>query len=219
VCAGLWVAGVEPELLAVLADELGVGVGDMVGRVLAGERGVAGAEGVEPGVELDAPGVGFLDGEGEGVVAGRGGLALRLGFRQIKGLSDEDATWLTAARGNGYQDVEAVWRRAGIGPAMIERLSEADAYACLGITRREALWAAKAIKTPAPLPLFSGDMDGEGIVEPTAHLPQMSLGEEVVEDYVALRLSLKAHPVALLRHILTPPPQKDDPKQGRANRE
>ena len=54
-------------------------------------------------------------------------------------------------------------------------------------------------------------MDGEGIFEPLAHLPQMSLGEEVVEDYVALRLSLRAHPVALLRHILTPPASKAAP--------
>ena len=36
-------------------------------------------------------------------------------------------------------------------------------------------------------------------------LPQMTLGEEVVEDYVATRLSLKAHPLALLRNMLTPP--------------
>jgi hypothetical protein len=32
----------------------------------------------------------------------------------------------------------------------------------------------------------------------------MSLGEEVVEDYHALRLTLRAHPLALLRHLLTP---------------
>jgi hypothetical protein len=54
------------------------------------------------------------------------------------------------------------------------------------------------------LPLFDGDIDGEAIFEPAAHLPEMTLGEEVVEDYVAMRLTLKAHPVALLRHILTP---------------
>ncbi|GGH31013.1 DNA polymerase III, alpha subunit [Cribrihabitans marinus] len=135
---------------------------------------------------------------------GQGGLALRLGFRQIKGLSEEDAGWLTAARGNGYTEVQDVWRRAGLTPAAIERLAEADAFAGCGLTRREALWAAKAIAQDRPLPLFAQDMDGEAIDEPAAHLPRMSLGEEVVEDYVALRLSLKAHPVALLRHLLTP---------------
>lgn len=135
---------------------------------------------------------------------GAGGLALRLGFRQIKGLSEEDATWLTAARGNGYTEVADVWRRAGLGTAVAERLAEADVFAALDLTRREALWQAKAIAGTAPLPLFAQDLEGEIVREPAAHLPQMTLGEEVVEDYVAMRLSLRAHPLALLRDILTP---------------
>ena len=136
---------------------------------------------------------------------GQGGLALRLGFRQIKGLSEEDASWLTAARGNGYQALRDVWRRAGLGPAVLEKLSEADAFAGLGLTRRQALWEAKAIAKARPLPLFSGDMDGEVLDEPAALLPEMTLGEQVVEDYVSTQLSLKAHPMALLRPYLTPP--------------
>ncbi|MFT7596524.1 MAG: error-prone DNA polymerase [Paracoccaceae bacterium] len=135
---------------------------------------------------------------------GRGGLALRLGFRQIKGLREEDAAWLTAARGNGYMQVGDVWRRAGLGPAVIERLAEADVFAACGCNRREALWQAKAIASAQPLPLFARDIEGEAITEPRHHLPQMGLGEEVIEDYVAMRLSLRAHPVALLRHRLTP---------------
>jgi DNA-directed DNA polymerase III PolC len=135
---------------------------------------------------------------------GRGGLALRLGLRQIKGMSEEDAAWLTAARGNGYLSAHDVWRRAGLGAAVIERLAEADAFAAIGLPRRDALWQAKAIAADRPLPLFSGDLGDEAIDEPAAHLPRMTPGEEVVEDYVALRLSLKAHPVALLRRRLTP---------------
>ena len=135
---------------------------------------------------------------------GRGGLALRLGFRQIKGMGEEDAAWLTAARGNGYHEVADLWRRAGLGPAVIARLAEADAFAGCGLSRRAALWAAKAVAADRPLPLFAQDLGGEVIEEPAAHLPQMTLGEQVVEDYVALRLSLRAHPVALLRHRLTP---------------
>ena len=135
---------------------------------------------------------------------GRGGLALRLGFRQIKGLAEEDAAWLTATRGNGYREVADVWRRAGLGPAVLERLAEADVFAAVGLNRRDALWAAKAILAKAPLPLFAGGLEGEAIEEPAALLPKMGLGEQVVEDYVATRLSLKAHPVGLLRHLLTP---------------
>jgi len=134
----------------------------------------------------------------------RGTLALRLGFRQIRGLAEEEAQWIAAARGNGYRSVADVWRRAGVSPAMLERLAEADAFATLRLSRREALWEAKALAPGRELPLFSGDIDGEGIAEPAALLPEMTLGEEVVEDFVAMRLSLKAHPVALLRHVLTP---------------
>lgn len=134
-----------------------------------------------------------------------GSLALRLGFRQIKGMREEDAGWIAAARGNGYGSVEDVWRRAGVEPRALHRLSEADAFASLGIGRREALWAAKALVADKPLPLFSGDMDGEAIVEPAALLPEMTEGEEVIEDYVSMRLTLRKHPMAFLRERLTPP--------------
>ncbi len=134
---------------------------------------------------------------------GHGGLALRLGFRQIKGFAEEDAAWLTGARGNGYLAVEDVWRRAGLAPKVLERLAEADVFASLGVTRREALWQAKALAPGEVLPLFAGDLDGEVIHEPAALLPEMTMGEQVVEDYVATRLSLKAHPLALLRPLLS----------------
>ena len=128
-----------------------------------------------------------------------GRLALRLGFRQIKGFREEDADWIVAARGNGYPDPESLWLRAGLAPYALERLAEADAFAGMGLTRRGALWQVKAIRAPAPLPLFSDPLDGEGLAEPQVRLPAMHLGEEVVEDYVAMRLTLRAHPMELLR--------------------
>ncbi|MCA9294837.1 MAG: hypothetical protein KDA20_13600, partial [Phycisphaerales bacterium] len=54
----------------------------------------------------------------------------------------------------------------------------------------------------SPLPLFSDPIDGEMIQEPAVELPPMHLGEEVVEDYVAMRLTLRAHPMELLRPSL-----------------
>ena len=142
---------------------------------------------------------------------GRGSLALRLGFRQIKALSEEEGNWIAAARGNGYPEVRDVWRRAGVSPRTLRLLAEGDAFASLGLSRRDAIWAAKGISGPKPLPLFAGDMDGEGGMEPAAHLPQMTAGEEVVEDYVAMRMTLRAHPMSFLRARLTPtgpmPPQ------------
>jgi DNA-directed DNA polymerase III PolC len=133
-----------------------------------------------------------------------GRLALRLGFRQIRGLKEEDARWIAAARGNGYAAVEDLWRRAGAPPAALTALAEADAFASLGLARREALWAAKAVAGAAPPPLFAGLMEGEALAEAAVTLPPMSEGEQVVEDYVSLRLTLRAHPLALLRPVLTP---------------
>jgi DNA-directed DNA polymerase III PolC len=135
---------------------------------------------------------------------GHGGLALRLGFRQIRSMREEDANWIAMARGNGYLTVEDVWRRAGLQPRALRTLAEADAFASIGLTRREALWQARALAGTEPLPLFSGDLDGEAIAEPAVSLPEMTLGEQVVEDYVAMRLTLRAHPMALLRPLFTP---------------
>ena len=133
------------------------------------------------------------------------GLALRLGFRQIKGMAEDEAMWIVAARGNGYAAVEDVWRRAGLKAGTLARLAEADVFASLGLERRDALWAARALTRETPLPLFAGDMDGIGLVEPAVVFRTMGEGEQVVEDYVAMRLTLRAHPMALLRPLLTPP--------------
>ncbi|WP_353346095.1 error-prone DNA polymerase [Litorivita sp. NS0012-18] len=131
-----------------------------------------------------------------------GALALRLGFRQIKGFKEEDAGWIVAARGNGYPDPQALWLRAGLRPDALTRLAEADAFTDNGLTRRDALWQVKAIQSPNPLPLFNDPIDGEAIHEPAVTLPTMHLGEEVVEDYVSTRLTLRAHPMELLRPSL-----------------
>ena len=130
-----------------------------------------------------------------------GTLALRLGFRQIKGVREEDGHWIAAARGNGYPDVESLWRRAGIGRATVEKLARADAFAASGLAlpRRLAQWDARALSGEAPLPLFA---DGEGIEEGPANLPIASRGEDVVEDYRLLRLSLRDHPCTILRSAL-----------------
>ena len=135
---------------------------------------------------------------------GVGRLAIRLGFRQIKGISEDEISWLTTARGNGYISVESVWRKAGLSSKSIQILAEADAFHSLNLARREALWAAKAITADQPLPLFSQNLEGEGILEEKVYLHQMTEGEEVVEDYVSMQLTLRSHPVALIRHLLTP---------------
>ena len=81
-----------------------------------------------------------------------------------------------------------------------ERLAAADAFRSLGLDRREALWAIRALRRAGDkddLPLFARAAMDE--IEPDAHLPPMPPGQQVVEDYRHLHLSLKAHPVSFLR--------------------
>ena len=130
----------------------------------------------------------------------KGGLGVRLGFRQIKGFAEEDGHWIAAARGAGYGAVETIWRRAGIGRGALTRLAGADAFAVYGLERRAALWAVKGLGADRPLPLF--EKTGEGLPETDAHLPPLSRQESVFEDYVATRLTLREHPVHLLRETL-----------------
>ncbi|MGH6620271.1 MAG: OB-fold nucleic acid binding domain-containing protein, partial [Alphaproteobacteria bacterium] len=103
-----------------------------------------------------------------------------------------------AERGNGYRDAAALWRRSGLKPAVLEALARADAFGSMGLSRRRALWAVKGLGE-APLPLFAAAGEAERGEEPEVALPDMPIGEEVVEDYSWLRLSLKRHPLDLLR--------------------
>ena len=130
-----------------------------------------------------------------------GSLALRLGFRQVKGLREADIARLVARREGGYGDAAALQRRARLGPAALERLAEADAMGSLGLDRRAALWAVQALDE-APLPLFAAAARRTLAPEPEVTLPPAALGEEVAADYATLRLSLKTHPLALLRERL-----------------
>jgi len=131
---------------------------------------------------------------------GEGGdFALRLGFRQVKGLAEAEAAKLTAERGNGYPDPLALRRRGGLSTAALEALARADAYRSMGLDRREALWAIKGLPDAAPLPLFAAMGEEDRGEEAAVALPKLSLGNHVVEDYASLRLSLKAHPLSFLR--------------------
>ncbi|MEQ8651974.1 MAG: OB-fold nucleic acid binding domain-containing protein [Kiloniellales bacterium] len=130
------------------------------------------------------------------------GLAVRLGFRQVKGLKEEELLRLVARRGNGYADPLQLWRQAEVRAATLESLAKADAFQSLGLSRREALWAVKGL-APAPLPLFAAAGEEERGAEPPVELPDLAEGEQVVEDYRWLQLTLRAHPVSFLRERMT----------------
>ena len=126
--------------------------------------------------------------------------ALRLGLRQIDGLPEHVAAALVSAReaGGPFADAGALKARAGLSPAVIERLAAADALGSLGLSRRQALWDARSLVAAPPLPLFAA-VDAREEERTRTRLPTMPLSEEVVADYQTLRLSLKAHPMAFLR--------------------
>jgi error-prone DNA polymerase len=155
--------------------------------------------------------------------------AVRLGFRQIHGLNEDELEKLVAARGNGFASIERLAATAGISRFTIERLAEADAFRSLGLDRRAALWTARRLDmigarprrkasgnknpdndssevfggTDETLPLLTAHLSDELFPEPSVALPAMPLSEHVVEDYVATGLSLKAHPVKFFRDRLT----------------
>lgn len=139
---------------------------------------------------------------------GSGGYrAVRLGFRQVRGLANVHGAAIVGARGPApFESVEEVWRRAGVPRAAIERLAEADAFHCIAHDRRQGLWKVKGLGE-APLPLFAAADEREAKfspegLEPVVALRPMTDGREVVEDYRSTQLSLRGHPVSFLRDQL-----------------
>ena len=134
-------------------------------------------------------------GRGDAAIhAKEGAVALRLGLRQISGFAEAEAEKLVAGRGAGYENPRALWRRAGLKADSLRKLAEADAWRSAWLDRRQALWALKGLGEAPPPLLAAAERH-----EPAVALPEMRLGEHVIEDYQTLKLSLKAHPVSFLR--------------------
>ena len=131
--------------------------------------------------------------------------AVRLGFRQIKGLPKEAVDLLVAKKGAGYDSLRDLWLRTRLPRAVIEKLADADCFSSLGLSRRDALWAAQALDGEAAvevLPLFETVRQDDLQKEAEMTLPRMPPGEEVLSDYRTLTFSLKAHPVSFLRKAM-----------------
>jgi len=125
--------------------------------------------------------------------------AIRLGFRQIKGIREEDMETLVLGRGSGFKSISSL-RDAGVSIAALERLADADAFRSLGLDRRKALWEVSALQD-MPIEIFKGQ-PSESVLETQVELPLMGKGEHVVQDYATVGLSLKAHPVSFVRSQL-----------------
>ncbi|MCP4936162.1 MAG: hypothetical protein GY927_18660, partial [bacterium] len=149
--------------------------------------------------------------------------ALRLGLRQIKGVGKTEAELVMQmrqqpggpqdrpedekARPVFYKDIRDFWLRSGLARSMIERFADADAFRSIGLDRRKALWAVRALdphclnstSMAGKMPLFDRLNGKDPVNEIRTDLPLMPQGEHVIQDYRYLSLSLKAHPVSFLR--------------------
>jgi error-prone DNA polymerase len=132
--------------------------------------------------------------------------ALRLGLRLVSGLSKADAEAIARAKQAGFVTLDDFAARTGLPVHKLKILAEADAFRSIGLDRRQALWAVSRYAvtgTPAALlkclPLFAAAESAPLAREAEVKLPKMALGEHVLADYIAIRMSLKAHPMALLR--------------------
>jgi len=127
--------------------------------------------------------------------------ALRIGFRQIDGFREDWAAQIVEARTRPFASVEDLMRRARLPAGAMRKLADADAFRTLGLDRRDGLWAVRRLPEDDPLPLFAAADARELGEEPDARLPVMQLGEHVAADYQTTRLSLKGHPMGILRPV------------------
>ena len=124
---------------------------------------------------------------------------IRLGFRQVKGLREDDMQVLLSARHIPFTSIHSL-RDAGVTVSVLERLADADAFRSVGLDRRQALWEVSAL-ADRPVGMFTGQSP-EIASEQDVQLPAMSLSEHVIQDYRSTTLSLKAHPVSFVREKL-----------------
>jgi error-prone DNA polymerase len=130
---------------------------------------------------------------------GLGGPVVRLGLGAVRTLGVGVADRIEARRVDGgpYRDMADLVRRAGLSTAHLEALATADAFACFGLSRREALWAAGAAAQER-----SDRLPGTttGIEAPM--LPGMDAVERMVADVWATGLAPDAHPAQFARSFL-----------------
>ena len=127
--------------------------------------------------------------------------ALRLGFRLLRGFSQEHGRWIEAIRQRDgkFRSFEEFAQRTQLNRATLQLLSRADAFASLRIERREAYW--KSLPAREQLPLFD-EPEAAAKEDHVPELPEMSALDQVVEDYSSAGLSLRRHPVSFLREQL-----------------
>ncbi|MCB7137316.1 PHP domain-containing protein [Cellulosimicrobium marinum] len=134
------------------------------------------------------------------------GLAVRLGLASVRGLGKDAAERIVAARdapsdggtARPFRDLRDLVRRVDLTTTQLEGLATAGATDCLGVTRREALWAAGALSQEGP-----GTLPGVSVGVEAPPLPGMSDVETSVADVWATGVSTDSYPTQYVRDGLT----------------
>jgi error-prone DNA polymerase len=122
---------------------------------------------------------------------------VRLGLRMVSGLQAEAASRIVAARRKqAFDSADDLARRARLDQQTMRQLAAADALQSLSGHRRQQVWDAAALKA-APALLSQAPVE-----EDLLALPEAPEGEAIVWDYASLGLTLRRHPLALLRPLL-----------------
>ena len=124
--------------------------------------------------------------------------AVRLGLRQISGLAKAAGERIAAVnrKNHPFLNVSDLAARAELQRRDLDQLAAADALQSLAGHRRQAAWAATAA-------VVQGDLfDASPVREAPTELPEPNTGENLVADYRSLGLTLRSHPLTLLRQHL-----------------
>ncbi len=130
--------------------------------------------------------------------------ALRLGLRMVRSLSREGAARLVAVRqaaaaagAAAFADAQQLAEAARLDRRDLEALAAAGALVPLAGNRHQAFWSVAGTEEPLPLaPADRQELDVRPLLRPPTE------GEDVVNDYRAVGLTLGRHPLALLRPLL-----------------
>lgn len=122
--------------------------------------------------------------------------AIRLGLREIRGLSEEAGMRIVKARPQSdFRDIADICRRASLNKREQTLLAEAGALKSLAGHRNDARWQVAGIEVQRPL--FAESPDEDAVA-----LPAPSVAEDLQADYASVGLTLGAHPMSLLRDRL-----------------
>jgi error-prone DNA polymerase len=122
--------------------------------------------------------------------------ALRLGLRQVKGLSEAAGRLVVAKRAGPYQSIQQLLEQTGLKRRELSVLAAASALQALAGHRHKVRWAVAGVEEPTPL------FPSLNRYEAVPMLRRPTEGQDIVADYQSLGLTLGRHPLALLRSRL-----------------